>query len=358
MKRLLVASLIGASLILSVGCAKKEEAVNTQTETSQEVGSQETQSELEEVDSDYVESVMKKVKDIDSELPKLENKVITIESEKEGHDPQDIIVWSQEGRIVKATKSQPDDLGRMEGMSSYYYENGKIIYISHPFSNHVFKEWKMVSWMDENMNVLEDIPKGDIENAEKAAIEENKEIMGRFEKSASTRKIWMMDSIDPSKLSYTVSEMKRDKALEEAIAKELDYDKKSYGPIRYYYKNIDLNDDGNREVFAYLVGSYVSGSGGSSAIVFERDGEEYKALSRFSLVRNPIIISDSKTNGYRDIIMSVSGGGVEQFYSHIKFDGKTYPGNPSVQEEVSSDSISGTAIISEDISDYMGIEMN
>lgn len=164
------------------------------------------------------------------------------------------------------------------------------------------------------------------------------------------------DGVDFTELKYLPSEMTKDKKLEDAFAKVYDF-KVGEDNIRYYYNRIDLNGDGNPETFVYLLGSSVGGSGGSSALIFESNGEEYKLLSRFTLVRNPVIISDSKTNGWNDIVMQVSGGGIEGFFAELKYDNSTYPLNPSMQPKVKEGTIiKGTAIIADDITKNKGIE--
>lgn len=161
--------------------------------------------------------------------------------------------------------------------------------------------------------------------------------------------------IDFSSVKSINSETKRDLKLEEAIKKEFDLNQE-VGNIRYYYNKVDLNGDGIPEVFVYLVAPFVCGTGGCSGVIFKQENGEYKVLSRFSLVNNPVIISNTKTNGYRDIIMYVSGGGIKSFFSQIKYDGKTYPSNPSIEPEVKSGTkVDGIAIIADDIAKNPGI---
>lgn len=162
--------------------------------------------------------------------------------------------------------------------------------------------------------------------------------------------------LDFTELKYIPSEMTKDKKLEEAFAKVYDL-KAGKDEVRYYYNRIDLNGDKKPEFFVYLVGPLVSGSGGSSALIFESEEGEYKLVSRFTLVNNPIIISENKTNGWNDIIMGVSGGGIESFFAELKYDNYTYPMNPSVQPNVKEDThIKGTAIIADDITKNRGLE--
>ncbi|REJ09874.1 hypothetical protein [Halobacillus trueperi] len=164
--------------------------------------------------------------------------------------------------------------------------------------------------------------------------------------------------IDFSSLTYVCSETERDLKLEAAIEKEYNF-KLSEENIRYYYNRIDLNNDGDKEVFVFLVGPFVCGTGGCSAVILKENEGEYQVLSRFSLVRNPVIVSKTTTNGYRDLVMYVAGGGIEDFFAQVKFDGKTYPLNPSVQRKVAPGTkVEGGAIVADDLAKSKGIQLN
>ncbi|MCA1054435.1 hypothetical protein LCM10_05510 [Rossellomorea aquimaris] len=162
-------------------------------------------------------------------------------------------------------------------------------------------------------------------------------------------------NIDWSALEYMCSETKRDRVLEKALIREFQLDQNTNG-IKYYYNRIDLDGDGRLELFVYIVGSYLCGTGGCSAAIFKEKRGDYVLVSRFSLVNNPVIISDNKTNGYHDIIMNVYGGGIEPFFAQLRYDGKTYPGNPSMQSRLEPGSvIRGKAVVADDIGDSPGI---
>ncbi|WP_226671791.1 hypothetical protein [Rossellomorea aquimaris] len=160
--------------------------------------------------------------------------------------------------------------------------------------------------------------------------------------------------VDVSDVTYVLSETKRDPMLEEAFSKAFDL-KKGEDQIQYYYNHIDLNDDQQPETFVYLVGSPVCGSGGCSGALFTKQNGEYMLITTFSLVRSPVIIQNEKTNGWKNMIMYVSGGGIKGGYKLLRFDGKTYPSNPSVQPDVQHGEISGVGIINDDISKKEGI---
>ncbi|MCA0150059.1 hypothetical protein LCD52_14760 [Rossellomorea vietnamensis] len=160
--------------------------------------------------------------------------------------------------------------------------------------------------------------------------------------------------VDVSDVTYVLSETKRDPMLAKAFSKAFDL-KQGEDQIQYYYNHIDLNDDQQPETFVYLVGSPLCGSGGCSGALFTNQNGEYKLVTTFSLLRSPVIIENEKTNGWKNMIMYVSGGGIKGGYKRLRFDGKTYPSNPSVQPDVQKGKISGVGIINDDISKKEGI---
>lgn len=166
------------------------------------------------------------------------------------------------------------------------------------------------------------------------------------------------DDIDLSSIEYIYSETERDTKLEKALIKE--YQLEDFKDrARYYYNKVDLNGDGKPEIFAYLVGTYFCGTGGCSAAIFKEKNDNYQLLARFSVVNNPIIISENKTKGYKDIIMNVYGGGIEPFFARLKYNGTTYPSNPSIQPKVEPGTkLDGIAIVADDIGKSPGIELN
>lgn len=164
------------------------------------------------------------------------------------------------------------------------------------------------------------------------------------------------NEVDLTRVQCMNSEKERDVKLEKAFAKAFNL-KPGVDKIRYYYNRIDLDEDGKPETFVYLLGPSLCGTGGCSAAIFKQCNNKYELLSKFSLVNNPIIISNNKTNGFRDILMFVSGGGIEGFLAELKYTGTSYPSNPSVKPKVKPGTkIKGVAIIADDITSNPGIE--
>lgn len=100
---------------------------------------------------------------------------------------------------------------------------------------------------------------------------------------------------------------------------------------RYAAASADLNDDGSPDVIVYLIGRSKCGSGGCTALILTPQGSSYKVVTRITIAQLPIRVLSTRTNGWRDLSVRVRGGGIQPGYeSMLKFDGRKYPGNPSV----------------------------
>jgi hypothetical protein len=155
-----------------------------------------------------------------------------------------------------------------------------------------------------------------------------------------------VDGVRFRALTYDRANTLDSPALEAALRREL---AGRVAGVRYLYNQIDLNGDGRSEVVAYLVGPSVCGSGGCTLMVFQPTGQgTYRLISRHTLVNNPIVVSDVKTKGWRDLVLYVAGGGAQPNYHVLRFDGKAYPPNPSTAPTVRRGVIvTGNAVVSD-----------
>jgi hypothetical protein len=99
---------------------------------------------------------------------------------------------------------------------------------------------------------------------------------------------------------------------------------------RFTYALVDLNGDGKPEAVVYLMGNDWCGSGGCTTLILVRDGDSWRLLTKVAISRPPIRVLVTKSNGWRSIGVWVQGGGIQPGYeAELRFDGKTYPANPS-----------------------------
>jgi uncharacterized protein len=99
---------------------------------------------------------------------------------------------------------------------------------------------------------------------------------------------------------------------------------------RYLDGSIDLNADGKNEVIVHIVGGGACGTGGCPTLVFTPAGSGYRLVSTITVTNAPIRASPESSQGWRNLIVSVRGGGAGSHDAELAFDGKSYPANPTV----------------------------
>jgi putative lipoprotein len=94
---------------------------------------------------------------------------------------------------------------------------------------------------------------------------------------------------------------------------------------------VDLNGDGRQDALVLLQNPvYFCGTGDCTMLVFKGTQSGFEFVFRFSLIRGPVLVSETKTHGWRDLIVEVSGGGIAPKQVALKFTGSKYPSNPSM----------------------------
>lgn len=124
----------------------------------------------------------------------------------------------------------------------------------------------------------------------------------------------------------------RDKQLEKAIRKWNGTD--SADEVRYHYNKVDLNGDKKLDAVVYNSGKTACGTGGCDMLIFKGVGKGYQLVTQMSVSRTPLVVLSTKSKGWKNLAMLVSGGGIKPYYSFLKFNGKTYPENPTVEPEI------------------------
>ena len=144
--------------------------------------------------------------------------------------------------------------------------------------------------------------------------------------------------------------------LERAIVTNIKVTNKENRYITFYE---DINGGTTSEVLVYLWGPDFTSSGGNTLLVFSENNGEYSFISKTTAVNTPIIVSNSKTNGFNDIIVYVTGGGVKNgYYTVLKNENGRYPLTPSVQPKVTLDKIHVKKIININIDKNEGSQLH
>lgn len=106
---------------------------------------------------------------------------------------------------------------------------------------------------------------------------------------------------------------------------------------QFQFFEIDLNDDGKKEIFVRMFGPYFCGSGGCSFLLLDSYGE---IITHFTVTRAPFFIEKNKKNGWS--ILLVKDAGV---FKELLFNNGSYDSNPSLLEKAPYDAPSGHAIL-------------
>lgn len=126
---------------------------------------------------------------------------------------------------------------------------------------------------------------------------------------------------------------------------------------RYYYNYTDLNGDGTEEIVAAVIGEYTKEDGGDSVLLLERNEHGFTVAGSFTGVRTPVIICDTGTNGWQDIIFPVCSSVLETGYItcryHTEADLCGYREEKELFSDELSDSLVGTQILSNNLIDDM-----
>lgn len=116
---------------------------------------------------------------------------------------------------------------------------------------------------------------------------------------------------------------------EESVKKFLqrrDRDKKT----QYLAVFHDLNGDGIPEAIVYLIGNEWCGSRGCRVLILQKSSGSWKVVTSMTITNPPIRILAGTSNGWRSLGVWVQGGGIQPGYeAELRFNGKTYPKNPS-----------------------------
>ena len=108
----------------------------------------------------------------------------------------------------------------------------------------------------------------------------------------------------------------------------------------------DLDGDEVEELFAYVGGSGICGTGGCPLVVLRQSENGLEEVLQTSVTQLPVGVLDTTTNGMRDIWVTTYGGGAPETLRRLTFDGETYPSNPT-GAKIETIEIPGTAVITE-----------
>jgi hypothetical protein len=107
---------------------------------------------------------------------------------------------------------------------------------------------------------------------------------------------------------------------------------------RYSVALTDLNGDGRAEALVYAMdsaggrGGGLCGSGGCNLYVLALTAKGYRQVADIAITRPPIGVLPTMAHGWHDLAVRVAGGGIIPGHeARLRFDGRSYPSNPTVR---------------------------
>ena len=117
--------------------------------------------------------------------------------------------------------------------------------------------------------------------------------------------------------------------MKEAIAAYL---KQNKAPpySEYQYARTDLNGDHSRDavVLFKVPHTYWCGWDGCGLLILKAGNETFNPITTIKNVRGPIYIPNSRKNGWRDIIIRISGASMADKNVVLSYNGRSYPKSP------------------------------
>lgn len=114
------------------------------------------------------------------------------------------------------------------------------------------------------------------------------------------------------------------------------YVSEAKGPAnsQYEFTRIDLDADGRREGIVMMKNphQFWCGIHGCRMAVFQASDDGFALRSEIAPVRGPLTVSETRTNGWRDLLVMVDGRtGWERKQVALRYDGAAYPAQPAFQ---------------------------
>lgn len=113
---------------------------------------------------------------------------------------------------------------------------------------------------------------------------------------------------------------------------------------KFQFQTVDLNNDGQQELFINFITPYFCGSGGCTLLLLDNN---WKTITRFTVTSTPLMIEPNKEQKWAVLMVKDNAVWKDLVYKNGK-----YPGNPSLLSKSKVDAPSGHAqvIFSEEFS--------
>lgn len=141
----------------------------------------------------------------------------------------------------------------------------------------------------------------------------------------------------------------RGATLREAIDRFLRTERARGVSAQHVVERIDLNGDSREDALVLMRSRRYCGSRGCLLLVFERTGSGYQLQSRLVLGRTPMIATEDRTAGWRDLVAPMTTAGAGMRLVVLQHRNGAYPADAEQLAAVSpSRQVSGRVLFSDD----------
>ena len=137
-------------------------------------------------------------------------------------------------------------------------------------------------------------------------------------------------------------------ALQGATPNPAAFMRATYGVTESEMATADLNGDGRDEVIVRATSPDHCGSGGCDLFVLTPKGDSFRTVMEATVTHVPVRALQTRTNGWKDLAVTVAGGGIRTPRQvRMRFDGRSYPDNPTVVHSDDVSALEGEVLLSD-----------
>jgi putative lipoprotein len=130
--------------------------------------------------------------------------------------------------------------------------------------------------------------------------------------------------------SAAAAQPSRDAVLHTFLQERFAEDRTGFPDTRYAHGWVDLNGDGRQEALVYMMSGNYCGSGGCTLYIYTPEQNSFYQHGSMSVTNLPVRALNSRTRGWRDLSVSISGGGTRARTVLVPHGRITYADNPTV----------------------------
>ncbi len=122
-----------------------------------------------------------------------------------------------------------------------------------------------------------------------------------------------------------VAQPSRDESLRAFMAASFAEIRDESPDATYVAAFADLNGDGRDEAIVWQSAGFFCGSGGCGLYIYTPEGASWRQVNDLTIIGEPVLMLDARTNGWRDLGLMVRDGGMDLPYQmRLRFDGRSY----------------------------------